>query len=187
MIQLGPTENDKRSTWKVVLRLMRGEGRLFDTLELAAAAAQLNLNEDRKCDIREALLEKVSVLEDLSDTKSIAEKLIQLDPSVEDKRRLRKSLLALLSCEPRFLKNMLATYAQRLLNEVTLLDPTVQDLTTWQAWPTPPHTEFIIAARLNSMLDDWLSALPILSALSSWPPQYDSLALVKGVFSPSMA
>ena len=89
----------------------------------------------------------------------LVEGLIQLNPTIEDKRRAREALL-------RWLRDKNTWPASDLVRAMVQLDPTVEDLSNWRAWAASPTTDLLVAARRNSALADWLGALRSLPSLS---------------------
>jgi hypothetical protein len=75
------------------------------------------------------------------------ERVAQLDPTTEDKRRGRAALLGLL---PRQADHELAFYLEE---QLALLDVTVDDLSAWHAWPLVT-TVLLSAVRRNSTPPD---------------------------------
>jgi hypothetical protein len=58
------------------------------------------------------------------------------------------------------------SWAYRLADALSQLDPAIHDLSSYTAWATLPTVELLTAVRQNSALADWLAALPSLTSLS---------------------
>ena len=93
--------------------------------------------------MREALLGFLADEDDGEVAAELAERLGQLDPTTEDKRRGREALVGLL---PHQADHELAFYLEE---QLALLDVTVDDLSAWQSWPLVT-TVLLSAVRRNS-------------------------------------
>jgi hypothetical protein len=98
----------------------------------------------------------------------IADWFATLDPASEARTRAQETLLSLLKDEtdPRGAKD--------LADAVSMLSPTVADLSGSETWPFPPTPGLLAAARRNSGLPAWLAALPLLSRSAHTAADSDS-------------
>jgi hypothetical protein len=168
MGRLGPLEADTRRACKILLELITGTDGSGELMDLASAAAQLNLTKEEKSSIRKTVLMSISTSHIPVGIKYLAGTLIKLDLTPEDERDVREALLARICHGPdlptsKILRTM---HADEIPSQVALLHPTVRDLSTWRTWTVQPSGELVSAVRHSSTLGDWLSALPDLSEIT---------------------
>ena len=165
---------DKRARAReALLGLLASETGPQPAEELADAAVRLAVTAEERAQAREALLGLLA-----SDTNpriayQLADAAARLAVTAEERAqardkqaRAREALLGLLASEtdPRM---------ARVLGEaIAQLSPTAADLAGWDRWPLPPRPALLAAARQNSKLPAWLTAL----RLSSLAPGYPTLA-----------
>jgi hypothetical protein len=159
VLQLDPTAEEKRQARAALLRLLgsQTDGKLASAL--ARRLAQLDPTAEEQRQARAALLRLAGHM-DSSDGRWLMEAVVQLAPTANDQHQARDALLGLLVGQT---DSLVAKY---LVDGVAQLDPTARDLSTWRTWAVPPTTELLTAARRNSALAAWLTALPWLASIS---------------------
>ena len=131
------------------------------TAELAHGVAELATTAEDKRQARETLLALIAGQTSGLVVPELIDGLAQLTPGADDKRRTREAVVALLTHETD------SWIAKHLLIRLIDLDPTVRDLDSWRSWALPPTVKLLAAARRNTPLAAWLTALPSLTPLSS--------------------
>ena len=122
VMQLDPTEQDKRRARKVLPRLLaRPVGDAWDAAWLMSKFVPLLQDEPGKRQVRDALVRLLA-----SETRDhvavkLASGLVQLDPTAQDQRHVRDALLRLLSDQTN------SRDAAQLVSALVRFDPTAQD------------------------------------------------------------
>ena len=154
LVHLATTAEDKRRARETILRLLDGHAEGWVVSELVRGLAQVVPMAEDKRQARETVLGLLNSQTDSSMADKLAVGLVQLGATAEDKRQARETVLGLLDGQADGL----------LVRGLAELDPTIRDLTAWRAWAGLPTVKFLLAAaRRNSALADWLTALPSLS------------------------
>ena len=156
--RLDPTEQDKWKALHALLGLLDSEADGWVANELVGGVIRLDPTAQDKRKALDALLGLLERQTDSSMVEGLVGGIVQLDPTPEDNRRALDALLGLLH------RQVDSSTAEVLVDRMAQLDPTVSDLTTWRDWAVPPTAELLAAARRNSALAAWLTALPSLPA-----------------------
>jgi hypothetical protein len=128
---------------------------------LAPRTAVFDAAKDHHRQTREDLLTFLVSQTDGTVVVQVAQDISRLSPTAEDRRQVRAATLKALG------RSASPQVANELIRQMAQLDPTSHDLSTWPSWAAPPTTELLAAARHNSALQDWLTTLPCLAALST--------------------
>jgi lipopolysaccharide biosynthesis regulator YciM len=159
LIQLNATAQDKRQAREAALRKLAGATSRLETEGLVGALAELDPADDDKRQARESALRLLADQTYPGDVERLIGLLVVLDPPADDRRRARETLLGLLA------RRSDGYTARTLMHTLIQLDLTVRDLAAWPAWAAPPTAELLAAVRQNSVLDEWLAALPSFSPI----------------------
>jgi hypothetical protein len=161
VVELATTADDKRQAREALLALLAHQTTMQTTAELAHGVAELATTTEDKRHAREALLALIAGQTSGLVVPELIAGLAQLTPGADDKRRTREAVADLLTYETD------SWIAKHLLIRLIDLDPTVRDLDSWRSWALPPPVKLLAAARRNSTLAAWLTALPSLTSLSA--------------------
>jgi hypothetical protein len=93
------------------------------------------------------------------DTDKVLETAASLAATEPDRAELKAAIIALLQERSHF-------DAPKLFDVLVTLSPTVGDLAEWQHWASGPTSKILATARQNSPVEDWITALPSLPAVS---------------------
>ena len=159
--RLDLSAQDKRQALDALLELLGHETDGWATASLVWALAQLDPAAQDKRQALDALLALLAQQADSQATEQVIGGIVQLAESGEDKRQARQAVLRLLAT--RTDKQL----AEKLMGGMVQLDPTAQDLNSWRAWALPPSVELLGAARRNSPPQEWLAAVPTITATSN--------------------
>ena len=158
LAQLDPTADDKRWARSALLARMTIEPASDNTAyTLVDGLLQLDPTADDKRQALRILLSQFTAEAEISTLCAIASTLTRLDPLTEEMRQCRHILISLLAESSRDERQIAASIVE--------LKPTVNDLRTWRTWVIQPSA-ILVAARRNSSLDSWLTALP---SYAGWP------------------
>jgi len=163
LVQFDPTPEDKRRTRETLLTLLAREPYYFAAAGLARALTYVDPTAPEQRRVREALLTLLPGNTQSAAARDLMAAMARLGPTPEDKRQARETILE------RLIREDDSHIARELMDTFAKLDPTVQDLSSWNTWASPPTGELLATARRNSVLDEWLSALPSLRSLSLSP------------------
>jgi hypothetical protein len=105
--------------------------------------------------IRRVLLEELARCADGAKAADIASGASRHNLSAEEKCQCRSILLSHLGKTPE------EETAERLVCELTQLDPTSDDLAAWRTWAAEPTAKLLAAARCNSKFPEWFKLLSI--------------------------
>ena len=163
LLALDATEDDVRLALEALKRgllaettfINLGDPTLVDVL--ADFIAQLD---DRQVG-RTAILDLIANPSMSELTECLVTQLLEFKPRADDRRRGREIIIRNLA-EVSF-----EWHGERLIHCLARLDPTVRDLSSWNAWRARPTGDLIAAVRENSGLTAWLAVLPSLAPLSS--------------------
>jgi hypothetical protein len=160
LVELDPEVSDRRRARARLLELL--DEKVGDTKELVDKLVALDP------EVRDLARARSRVL-DMIDTASpwkmleLADALVALAPEASDLARARASVLAHL--------DHAYPYERTLMDVLTLLRPTVGDLTGWVSWPVVPCQELLAAVRRNTPLESWLELMPALEGLPLGPEE----------------
>jgi hypothetical protein len=167
LAQLDPTAKDKRQARAALLALLAREDESWVAAPLAGGVAQLDPTAKDKRQARAALLARAR--EDESRVAARQEGMTE-----EGKRQARARMLAVLAREEQALRAIgwaeqdpeeEIRMAVGFMGGLSVLTPTIHDLSSAPAWAAPPIPQLLASVRQNSTLADWLAALPWLASL----------------------
>ncbi len=148
-----PTPGNKQRVREILLSLLGTQTDSGIAGALVDRAVWLSMSVEDKQQVRELLLRLLGTQTDSSVAVTLVDWVIRLDPPPQDTQRARGALLRLLASET-------DRWADRLVDRMAYLDPTVADLSTWRDWAVAPTTRLLAVTRWNSPLSEWLTALP---------------------------
>jgi hypothetical protein len=162
VLQLSPTADELQQAFDAAqeatgLRffLERKNGPASEQPSFRDSQAQPLAADDFSDQFRRAALEELAKCADGAEAAGIARQASRYRLTAEEKRQCRSILLNHLGMtQPR-------EAAERLIRELTQLDPASEDLATWSTWAAPPTIGLLAAARYNSEFPDWFRLLPV--------------------------
>jgi hypothetical protein len=157
VVRLAVGAEDRAAGRQALLRiLLLPSTQSWTVRELAEVIAGLAVGAEERAATRHELLRILADTNDSSVAWKLAEVITRLDPAAEERPTARQALLRLLA-------NANSSAAWDLAGGIAGLGAIVTDLNNSRTWPEPPRAELLAAARRNSELRDWISALPLLS------------------------
>jgi hypothetical protein len=152
-ISIGRHEHPQESnTTTLVIRHIEAFHLVFSVVDFAIRVQEQD-------QARHALLVLLDCQTDGFVASAIADGVLLLDPTAEDRRQVREALVAFLGCQSE------SSVVTKLANTLARYGPTINDLSCWRDWTAPPTAALLAAVRQNSTVNDWLSALPSLPHL----------------------
>ena len=157
VVQLAPAARDKRQPREALLGLLADQARGWRARDLVDAVCHLAPTAQDQRQAREALLGLLTGDTEDGLVQEIVGAVVQLAPSAQGKRQAREALLGRLHD----LFEDARSYAldEELLGGVARLSPTADDLITLTGWWIQPPAELLAAARPNSPVANWLTAV----------------------------
>ena len=169
--ELAVSAEERDATRRELLRILRGPNRYPLAVYLGKAIAELDPTAEERAIARQELLRQARNNDHWPLV--LGEVIAELDPTAEERAEIRHRLL----------RRARATddvgVATNLCVVIAKLGVTVADIGDSRAWSVPPAPRLVVAARRNSVLQDWLAALPL---LSDYPrrPEPDSALTIAG-------
>jgi hypothetical protein len=164
VVKLAITAEDKRLAREALLGLLADQQDRDVAAQLAAGIARLDVTAKEKAAVWEMLLKLLDASDNASPAGRVVglvRQVVELATTAQDKQQARDILLGMFAR----MTSWRGRSAEELMVEVGELEPTVRDLRIWGDWASSPTTELLAAVRQNTILADWLDALPLMTSL----------------------
>ena len=161
VVRLAPGSRDKRQAREALLELLADKandwpGTDWHARQVVTAVIQLAPTTQDKSEAREALARLLAGETEQDVAHEVVAGIVELASTAQDKRQARESLFRRLSD---LAEDASWGLEEELLNGVTQLNPTARDLIALTELYFRPAAELLAAARSNSSLPDWLTAM----------------------------
>jgi hypothetical protein len=160
-----PATSDLAHVRQVLLTLLGHEPAIDHACQIATAVRGLRPNVQELAQIRKLLLRRPPGEHEVLKLRTLA----SLNPTAEEQAQIRQGLLREIAPVTHIHRR------DKLVATLVSLGPTAPDLVNCGPWAARPATELLTAARRNSALSAWLSALPSLR----WPELSKRQALIR--------